>query len=303
MNKALASSLVIFCGILRSTDMFFRNGMTAIFPVIVLAFWEHLVNLFVFVPVLIKNYRLFNQINRKDFILFMLVGAGASALGLICFTSSFKYINPAVAVIFQKTQPLIVILLSAFFLKERITKEFIFFSLIVLLCVIGITYDYNPDKGLGERPAIGAFFSILAAFFWGGGTVWGKELMKKYPASFLTAMRFFIGTIFTLIISLIYFKDLFIENLSLNQAWLSIIYMALISGTLAVSFFYIGLKNVNASLVGILELSFPVFSILISFLFLKKPLSLLRIGLSIILFYASYMAAKVSSTDTKKELS
>lgn len=312
MNNYIAIFLVVLCGLLRSTDLFFRTpDILGQFPVITLAFWEHLMNSLVFIPIIFGTKQKLKdellKINSKDIILFLLVGIGASALGLICFTSSFAHINPAIAIIFQKTQPIFIIILSSFFLKEKITPNFIIHSIVVLLCVIGITYQYNPAQAIGSSPATGALYAIAAAFFWGGGTVWGKELMKKYSPLLLTGMRFFIGTIFTLIMALYLYGDLK-ANLLLtstsdannNFYQYQILYMALISGTLAVSCFYFGLKHVKASLVGILELSFPVFSVMISWLFFNKPLTIMQIFLSILLFIESYNATQESNNTCEK---
>jgi hypothetical protein len=60
---------------------------------LVLIFWEHLINLIVLTPIAFKSRSEFSKIKPKDTLLFILVGFGASAMGLICFSAAFKYIN------------------------------------------------------------------------------------------------------------------------------------------------------------------------------------------------------------------
>ncbi len=294
MKISLPVFFVAFCGILRSTDLFFRNPALASLPIIVLITWEHLVNLLVLSPTLFSIYKEVKQITLKDFMHMLLVGFGASAMGLICFSASFAYINPAISVIFQKLQPLITIGLSIIFLKEKVNKKFLLWTFFTIVCVIfvSVDLDFNFKEDL-LRLSKGIILAILAATFWGGGTVFGKVLLKKYTQKMVVFSRFFLGSIFGLSLSFMLNGGLETEKIFGSENMiLPIIYMALISGTLAVNFFYAGLKKIKASLIGVLELFFPVFSVLIMWFFFDKPLSLTQIIFSLLLFYGSYKAAE-----------
>ena len=59
--------------------------------------------------------------------------------------------------------------------------------------------------------------------------------------------------------------------------------MSLIAGFAALYFFYKGLKSVSASMTSILELTFPIASVAISWVFLDNPLTSLQIYASIVL--------------------
>ena len=120
---------MIMCGILRSTDLFFRIPVVEALPVIVIITWEHMISSAILLP---SAYRYRNQyriINRIDILLFMMVGFGASALGIFFFTKAFMYMNPALVILLQKLQPVITILLGVFILKESLSwKFFIWFT-------------------------------------------------------------------------------------------------------------------------------------------------------------------------------
>lgn len=286
-----APLLVALCGILRSTDLYFRTPIVGSLAVLTLITWEHLVNLVVVSPILIKNLQYYRQFTWQDFLLFLLVGCGASALGVLCFTQAFLYMNPALAVLMQKLQPVITITLGALVLKETISRRFILWALVAIIASYFVSFGLtDPFSGEWQKVATGSMFAFLAAFFWGGGTIWGKMLLDKYSQLFVMSNRFLFGSIFTLTICFLFGEGLQAEIVfaEARPLFASIVYMALISGFVATTFFYIGLKWVNATMVSILELFFPVSSVLIMWLSFNRPLDGVQILAGIIMFFAVY---------------
>jgi drug/metabolite transporter (DMT)-like permease len=221
----------------------------------------------------------------------MLVGCGASALGILCFTEAFLYMNPALAVLMQKLQPIITISLGAILLREKISRNFVAWSLLAIVSSYFVSFGFaDPFSGEWQKIAIGSFFALLAAFFWGSGTIWGKMLLQKYSQLFVMANRFFFGAIFTLIICQLFGNGLQLDIIisETKPVFGGIVYMALISGFVATTFFYVGLKWVNATLASILELFFPVSSVLIMWLSFNRPLSPVQIIACLVMFYAVY---------------
>ena len=115
-------------------------------------------------------------------------------------------------------------------------------------------------------------------------------LLQRYDQSFVLAGRFFIGAVFTVGLALFSHKSLLIDSVLSGPKPLigSIVYMAVISGVLATSFFYAGLKWVRASLASILELFFPVSSVIIMWLSFNRPVSGVQIAAGLVMFAAVY---------------
>ncbi len=291
MNPRFAALLVALCGILRSTDLYFRNPVIKTLPVVILIAWEHLINAGITLPVLLLKRRYFSKISLRDLLLFLGVGIGASAGGVLCFTQAFHYINPALAVLLQKLQPVMTIMLGALLLREKISRHFVGWALVAIISSYFVSFGLtNPFSGEGKELARGAAFAAAAAFFWGSGTIWGKMLLQRYDQSFVLAGRFFIGAVFTVGLALFSHKSLLVDSVVSGERPLigSIAYMAVISGVLATSFFYAGLKWVKASLASILELFFPVSSVIIMWLSFNRPVSGIQITAGLIMFAAVY---------------
>lgn len=286
-----APVFVALCGILRSTDLYFRTPIVGILSVLTIITWEHLINLVVVAPILIKNIQIYKEFSFRDFVLFALVGCGASVMGVLCFTQAFLYINPALAVLMQKLQPIITIVLGALLLKESVSRRFVFWALLAIISSYFVSFGFtDPFSGEWQKVAVGSGFALLAAFFWGSGTIWGKILLNKYSQFFVMANRFLFGAIFTILLSLSLGNGLQLQIVFSETSPLfgSLVYMALISGFVATTFFYLGLKWVNASLVSILELFFPVSSVLIMWLSFNRPIGMVQLGAGLIMFYAVY---------------
>lgn len=299
MNTNLACMMVALCGILRSTDLYFRNPIIATLPVIVLISWEHLVNLVIVLPVFALKWRNFYSVTRRDFFLMVMVGCGASAMGILCFSEAFHYINPALAVLLQKLQPVITILAGSLILKEKLNPGFLRWAFLAIICSYFVSFGFtNPFTGEGSKMAIGAFYAFGAAFFWGTGTIWGKMLLQKFDQSFVLACRFLFGAVFT--ISLAFLTKGGLKNEIVFSAttplYMNIFYMAVIAGVFATSFFYAGLKWVKASQASVLELFFPVSSVIIMWLSFNRPISQVQGLAGLILFYAVY---KINTAEEK----
>ena len=295
MNFNLACLLVALCGILRSTDLYFRNPVIASLPVIVLISWEHLINLLLVSPFFWIKRRQFRLISVRDTFYFLMVGCGASAMGVLCFTGAFHYINPALAVLMQKLQPVMTITLGVILLREKVNPRFFAWATLAIVCSYFVSFGLtDPFTGEWRKSAIGAALAFAAAFFWGSGTIWGKILLQKYDQSFVLACRFLLGSIFTVVLALIFHGGLKSELVINDGLYKSIFYMAAISGILATSFFYAGLKWVKASLASVLELFFPVSSVLIMWLSFNRPITGLQIAAALVMFYAVFQVNRLS---------
>jgi len=295
MNVNLACILVALCGILRSTDLYFRNPVIASLPVVVLIAWEHLVNLALVSPLFWLKRRQFRQIVARDVFYFVMVGFGASAMGVLCFTEAFLYINPALAVLMQKLQPVMTITLGIILLREKVNRRFFGWAALAIICSYFVSFGLaDPFTGEWKKSAIGAGLAVAAAFFWGSGTIWGKILLQKYDQSFVLACRFLLGSLFTVSLALVFHGSLKAEMVINQGLYKSIFYMATISGVLATSFFYAGLKWVKASVASILELFFPVSSVLIMWLSFNRPITAIQIGAALVMFFAVYQTNRLA---------
>lgn len=299
-NYLLYGSLfLILCGVARSTDLFFRIPALNKLPPATIIFWEHFITSLLLIPFLFKFRHLFIKVPLKDWFLFFMIGAGASALGILFFTKAFAYMNPALVILLQKLQPVVTIALGSLFLKEKLNSGFLKWALIAIIASYFVSFsNTNPFTGHWKQLSVGVCFTLLAVFFWGSGTVWGKMLLNNYDKNFVLLNRFYIGTIFTFILSISFYGGVGLKVID-KQLAINLSYMAIVPGLIATGFFYYGLKHVKASFASMLELVFPLSSVVIMWIFFNRPLDNIQITASIVLILS---IMKITRKQSKKIL-
>lgn len=197
----------------------------------------------------------------------ILIGALGSGVATLFFTESFLHVNPSVSILLQKTQPLLVIALSAMFLEERPSRLFLVWAAIAIGSAYLLSFPQGvPQNALENSANAGAVMALLAAFFWAVSTVIGKAVLQQTPASVLSFWRFLAGLLTTITLSRFSSQARLEIPFVLGEPAVlrSIGTMALIPGFLGVLLYYHGLSKVRASTATLLELSFPLAAILIN---------------------------------------
>ncbi len=261
---------------MRSLDAVFRKPLTSTMPVPEMVFIEHLIGAIAFLPVLIRNWKKTLKIRFKDWLYLIGIGAGGSALGLFCFTEAFKFGNPSVVILLQKTQPIIAVLLAAVLLKEKLTKRFVLLAGVILVSSFFVAFpDANVNMQSVEFGAI--LFALLASLFWGSSTVFGKHLIKKIEFPHLTALRYTIGLAMTIVLLLVIGpSEGFMNFAYANIVPLSI--MALLTGgVIPLMLYYRGLSSTKAKVATFAELAYPVAAVIVNWTFLDFKLNTIQL--------------------------
>ncbi|MFX0171449.1 MAG: DMT family transporter [Candidatus Hodarchaeota archaeon] len=272
--------------------------------------------------------------DKRDWISFFLVSLG-SGLGLYFFLLALAYGNPTIAILLQKSQPLITLAFAMIILTEKPSKYY-YSSLIIaiigifLLVAEEIVEQTTTVGFFGAEISTGllaAFFSLIAAGFWGSNTVWGRILTEKVDYWNLTTLRYIGGSLILIFFNLIvgaYTNDNFniagetiitfgvstpylsspIKFLIPINAFIAIILLTIFTGgVIPLGLYYFGLRWSKASVGGLAELAFPLLAIFINYLFLGFGLSLIQILGAIILLGVVSIMSYVNAKEHEKELS
>ncbi|MHA1332201.1 MAG: DMT family transporter [Candidatus Hodarchaeales archaeon] len=154
---------------------------------------EHIIGAILITPfILVKKgwkyfFQMFKTFDRRDWFSVAFVSLG-SGLGLYFFLISFALGNPTVAILLQKSQPLITLFVAMLVLKERPSKYYYIAAIIAIFGIFLISLEDILKSQLFEIAA--AFSSLIAAFFWGSNTVFGRILTDKADYWDITAFRY-----------------------------------------------------------------------------------------------------------------
>lgn len=277
--------LVILACLLWGMDTLIRYPLVerGINP-ITIVFYEHCILTLIFSLGLIPNIKRIGELKLSDVFSFLIIGGVGSAIATVAFTESFQYLNPSLVILLQKFQPVVAIILAAIVLKEEIQKQFLVWAAV---CLVGGLLISSPDierfyilmvnnfGAVSSDVAVKGYGLVAISIVgWGATTVFGKRLsLAGFETKSIMAGRFLTGLL-VLIPFVTWNRSLILPN---GEDYLRILIMVLISGAMAMWFYYQGLKRLSAKTTAIAEMFFPFFAIIVNWVFLGKQLSELQL--------------------------
>lgn len=286
--KKYGPYLIFFAAMLWATDAPFRVHLTKDLSSSFIVLAEHFIDVLVVLPILWLGRKQLPQLSAKRWLAIGIIAVGGSALASVAFTKAFTYVNPSVAILLQKLQPLIAIGLAASLLREKLNKHFVIWTLVALAGAYFISFSgFRPVLFAGEQfnpNLIGVGLAILAAVLWGASTVLGKYALAETDFKVMTSLRFVLAFIFLLIFNL---ASHTIPQLSrvTKVDWLYIVIIALTSGVFSLFIYYKGLQYTKASIATLAELGFPLAAVVVNYFVLDAPLNRFQVlGMALLLF-------------------
>jgi drug/metabolite transporter (DMT)-like permease len=252
--------LVSVAAALWGTDALFRRPLAHSTSATTIVFGEHVVLVVVMLPFLVPSLRALWRAGAPYVAAGIAVGVGASAVATILFTQAFVHGDPITPVVLQKVQPLIAVTGAAIVLGERPRRGFAWFLLPALAGVWLIAFPHPLDvHAKGLTPIA---MALGAATLWGLGTVFGRFLSRRLEFQEVTTVRFAFGLV----------GSAAALPVAGGPAWsgahdsLWIAVLALVTGALALSLYYYGLRRTPATVASLAELAFPATAILVGYI-------------------------------------
>lgn len=224
--------------------------------------------------VLSKNKKKYFQVSPKEVI--RLFGWSQLMLGaMVCYFLAINLSSISVASALLGTQPVIIVVLAAFLMKERITTTSLVAALLTLIgifCVTGLNDVADPDYAMGE------LLAILSAFFLSLNFILQKKYLGRFSGQDLV---FYSGVMqLPLLFPLVL---LFPGELTVNST-LAIVVLAVGCTVLAYSLIYNGIKQVSAQKIGVLQSIEYVLPIFFGILFFNEfPTPQVIVGILLII--------------------
>ncbi len=288
--------LVGFAAFLWATDALVRYPAISNVDPTVIVLVEHVLAVLILLPWVLRRYRKqFFALTPKEWASAVFCGGAGSAIATLFFTASFKYINPSVAVLLQKLQPVMVVAIAYLFLGERPSRKFYIWGSLALMAGIALSFPDMDFKFLSkgvEFRSLGVQYALGAALIWAASTVFGKILLKRTAPTLATFWRFFFGLITLCAMmsasgqgqsSMTFYHD--------TNILLFLIYLGLVPGLWAMVTYYNGLATTPASVTTFIELLYPIGAVILNTLFLHTPLEPFQIGAGSVLLLAVTMLA------------
>lgn len=281
---------------------------------------EHIIGVLVIAPFMFF-FRGFGHLRevtatfeRRDWVAALMVSLG-SGLGLYFFLIALAMGNPTVAILLQKSQPLITLFVAMLVLKERPKKRFYMALAVALLGIFLLSFNDIKNAELFGLTAV--VCSLIAAGFWGSNTVFGRLLTDKVDYWDLTFFRYIGGAGVLIVFNLLIFAFTPDNINALTETFTTfpnvfggfemtglmiIIYAAILTGgILPLALYYYGLRWSKASVGGLAELAFPLLAVFVNWITLGYFLTDVQILGTIILLLAVTALTYINAKEYEEE--
>ena len=220
---------------------------------------------------------------NNSYVIFLVSGI-FFALDLICWHWSIKLTTVSKATFLSNLAPIVVIIFSLIFLKERFSK---FFYLAALLSMVGMLMLLGESFKFNKSQFIGDLLGVLTAVWYGSYIVTISQLRKKYNS---TSIMFLSGTVTAIILFIV--SILFEQSLIPKSLFtITIIFLlGFICQFMGQSFITYSLAYLSASLSSLCLLIQPIAATVLAYFFFQEKLTTIQFFGSALILIGIYIA-------------
>lgn len=239
-----------------------------VIPPFTFVFLRFFLGALILFPFVYKNLK----IKLKDSITLILLSFLGITLTISFLNFGLKLSSSINAPIILSASPIILIIGSFFYLKEKLRTKVVFGTLISFLGVLTIVLMPVFKQGL-DGTVTGNLFLVFAAFFSVIHALLLKKILPKYSSLAIAFWSFVIGSIPTLPFVMSEFNQVnWIENVN-QQAILGLVFSVILATVIAHSFFSFGIKYIKASEVGIFSYIDPIATAIVAYYLLHEHIT------------------------------
>ena len=220
---------------------------------------------------------------NNSYVIFLVSGI-FFALDLICWHWSIKLTTVSKATFLSNLAPIVVIIFSLIFLKERFSK---FFYLAALLSMVGMLMLLGESFKFNKSQFIGDLLGVLTAVWYGSYIVTISQLRKKYNSTSIMFLSGIVTAIILLIVSILFEQSLIPQSLFT----ITIIFLlGFICQFMGQSFITYSLAYLSASLSSLCLLIQPIAATVLAYFFFQEKLTIIQFFGSVLILIGIYIA-------------
>jgi drug/metabolite transporter, DME family len=296
--------LVAIGAALWGTESAWRIPLNDLFDAEVIVFWEHVIILLMFLPILVSQLGELRKIDKRSLGYLIFSGFAGSAVGTVFFTLALKNGNPTVVNVILNIQPVISTVGAFLLFGDRLTRKFFVYAGIAIVAGIFLSVEHLGLIGVSFSEAglnLGTGYALICALFWGLSTVAGRGVMVGMPLRLAASLRIVVGLVCMTYIVGATGK---LRGASLwpaaaqahpGTAIVALLLLASISGAIPLLIYFEGLRLTRASTAGYFEMMQTLAAVCITWGFFHAALRPHQLVAAIILIAAVAMVQKVQA--------
>src|SRR5436189_3965980 len=287
---------------LWGTESAWRIPLNELFDAKVIVFWEHVLILIMFLPILISRLDEIPRVRARTWGFLIFSGFAGSAVGTVFFTLALKYGNPTVVNVVLNIQPVISTLGAFLLFNDRLGRRFFLYAGIAIIAGVFVSVEHPGLIGVSFERAglnLGTGYALICALFWGLSTVAGRGVMIGMSLRLASSLRIVVGLTCMTVILLAYGK---LNGAALwpaaaqahaAEAIIWLVLLASVSGGLPLLIYFQGLRLTRSSTAGYFEMMQTLAAVCINWGFFHASLHLHQVIAAVVLIGAVAMVHQV----------
>ena len=287
---------------LWGTESAWRIPLNELFDAKVIVFWEHVLILVMFLPILVPRLHEIPKVRGRTWGYLVFSGFAGSAVGTVFFTLALKYGNKSVVNVILNIQPVISTIGAFLLFGDRLARRFFIYAGVAIISGIFVSVEHPTLLGVSFEEAglnVGSGYALVCALFWGLSTVAGRGAVTGMSLRLASSMRIVIGLACMTVILLAYGKfngaDLWpaAAQAHATKAIVLLVLLGSVSGGIPLLIYFEGLRLTRASTAGYFEMMQTLAAVCITWGFFHASLRLHQVVAAVVLIAAVAMVHHV----------
>lgn len=230
------------------------------------------------------------KIDRKDFPRIIAAAFFGVAFNMLTFFKGLSLTSPISAAVLMVSTPIIVLILSAIIMKERMLKRKVFG---IILGLVGTAFLilYGKSIGNGSNANLGNLLVFANAVSYGFYLIVVKKLMEKYNAFTFVKWIYLFGFIMVLPFGYTELQAVEFTAIPFDIGW-KIGFVVFFSTFLTYLLNLLSMKELKPTTVAVFIYLQPVFATIFAIGLGKDELNLVKIGAAILIFSGVFLVTQ-----------
>jgi drug/metabolite transporter (DMT)-like permease len=212
------------------------------------------------------------------------------AFNMLTFFKGLSLTSPISAAVIMVSTPMIVLVLSAIIMKERMKKRMVFGIILGLIGTASLIL-YGKSIGDSSQSGLGNFLVLVNAISYGFYLIIVKKLMNKYSAFTFVKWIYLFGFIMVFPFG---WSEFSVVNWTIvpTAIYWKIGFVVIISTFLTYLLNLLSMKELKPTTVAVFIYLQPLFASIFAISLGKDTLSLVKIGSALLIFSGVYLVTK-----------
>ena len=233
------------------------------------------------------------KIELKDFPRIVAAALFGVALNMLTFFKGLSFTSPISAAVIMVTTPIIVLILSAIIMKEKMIKRKIFG---ILFGLFGTAFLILYGKSVGDatNAMLGNFLVFINAVSYGFYLIIVKKLMDKYNAFTFVKWIYTFGLLMVIPFGWSEYQDIQWQTIPSMIMW-EIVFVVVFTTFFTYLFNLVSMRELNPTIVAVFIYLQPLFATIFAMSLGKDQLTWVKIVSAVLIFVGVFLVTKKKS--------